>query len=102
MTNKRDDVVRDLSSYPPLDFEHKARTRRIGAQATGAAITGGALDGGRASGAAAAALAAIGASAIGALAIGALAIGKLYVGAARFKRLEIDELIVKKLTILEH
>lgn len=102
MTNRREDVVRDLSSYPPLDFEHKARTRRIGALATGASITGGALDGGRATGAALGALVAIGAGAIGAMAIGALAIGRLYVGTARFKRLEIDELVVRKLTILEH
>ena len=33
--------------------------------------------------------------------VGALAIGKLFVGHARFKKLEIDELVVKKLTILE-
>jgi hypothetical protein len=44
---------------------------------------------------------AVGARAIGALAVGALAIGKLGVGPARFERVEIDELIVRKLTILE-
>lgn len=44
---------------------------------------------------------AVGACAIGALAVGALAIGKLGVGPARFERVEIDELIVRKLKILE-
>jgi hypothetical protein len=49
---------------------------------------------------------AIGASAIGALSVGALAVGVLAVGRfrlrdGRVKRLEIDELIVRRLTILE-
>jgi hypothetical protein len=44
---------------------------------------------------------AVGAFAIGALAVGALAVGRLSVDCARFKRLEIDELVVHKLTILD-
>ena len=40
--------------------------------------------------------AAMGAFAIGALAIGALAIGKLFVQDARFRRLEVDELVIGK------
>jgi hypothetical protein len=39
----------------------------------------------------------VGAVAVGALAIGALAIGRLAVGHARFRRLEIDELVVGRL-----
>ncbi len=45
--------------------------------------------------------AALGALAIGAMAVGALAIGRLVVGHARFGKLEIDELVVRKLTVLE-
>jgi hypothetical protein len=50
------------------------------------------------------ALAAVGATAVGALAIGALAvgvlgIGRLAVGSGRFKRLEIDELVVGRLIL---
>ncbi len=41
--------------------------------------------------------AAVGAFAIGALAVGALAIGRLVVGSGRFRRLEIDELVVGRL-----
>jgi hypothetical protein len=49
---------------------------------------------------------AIGATAIGALSVGALAIGALAVGRFRLRdghvtRLEIDELIVRRLTVLE-
>jgi hypothetical protein len=43
--------------------------------------------------------AALGAVAIGALALGAVAIGRLVVGSARFRRLEVDELVVRKLMI---
>jgi hypothetical protein len=42
---------------------------------------------------------ALGAVAIGALAVGALAIGRLVVGSGRFKRLEIDELVVGRLIL---
>ena len=42
---------------------------------------------------------ALGAIAVGAIAIGALAIGRLSVGKARFKRIEIDELTVRKLRV---
>ena len=42
-----------------------------------------------------------GAFALGAFAVGALAIGRMAVGSARIKRMEIDELIVGKLTIRE-
>jgi len=42
--------------------------------------------------------AAVGALAIGAVAVGALAIGSLVVGRARVRRLEIDELIVGRIS----
>lgn len=102
MTIKRDrpeDATKDLSSYPPLDYE--VRRRRIGAQSTGAVLTGGAIDGGRVTGAAALALTAIGAAAVGAVAIGALGIGRLLVGTAKFRKVEIGELTVHKLKVLE-
>ncbi|MEQ9153578.1 hypothetical protein [Roseitalea porphyridii] len=41
---------------------------------------------------------AVGALAIGAVAIGALAIGRLAIKSARIRRLEIDELVVRKQT----
>ncbi len=41
---------------------------------------------------------AVGALAIGALAIGTLAVGRLGVGRARIRSLEIDELIVRRVT----
>lgn len=44
---------------------------------------------------------AIGALAVGALAIGALAIGRLEIRQARFRKLEIDDLTVRKLRIIE-
>ena len=47
------------------------------------------------------AMVAMGAVAVGALAIGTLAIGRLAVGHARFRRLEVDELIIRKVTTLE-
>jgi hypothetical protein len=45
--------------------------------------------------------AAIGAAALGAVAIGALAVGRLVVGQARIRRVEIDELVVRRLRITE-
>ena len=45
--------------------------------------------------------AAIGAAALGAVAIGALAVGRLAVGQARIRRVEIDELVVRRLRITE-
>ncbi|SFJ18286.1 hypothetical protein [Caulobacter sp. UNC279MFTsu5.1] len=63
------------------------------AMATSAA-TAGALS----TGAAALGGMAVGALVVGALAIGALAIGRLSVGKARFRRLEIDELIVHRVS----
>lgn len=52
-------------------------------------------------GAAAIGALATGAFAVGALAIGAVAIGRMTMGCGRIKHLEIDELIVGKLTIRE-
>jgi hypothetical protein len=52
-------------------------------------------------GAASAGAIAVGAFALGAMAVGAMAIGRLAIGSARVKRLEIDELIVGKLTVRE-
>jgi len=45
--------------------------------------------------------AAIGAAALGAIAVGALAVGRLAVGQARIRRVEIDELVVRRLRITE-
>ena len=42
---------------------------------------------------------ALGAVAIGAVAVGALAIGRLVVGSGRFRRLEIDELVIGRLIL---
>lgn len=69
-------------------------------------LTAGLASGGVAAGGAAAATAvlgalALGALAIGAVAVGALAIGSLAIGRARFKRLLIDDLVVRRLKILE-
>jgi hypothetical protein len=49
------------------------------------------------SGAAALGALALGALAVGAVAYGAVAIGRLAVGKARFRAVEIDELVVKNL-----
>jgi hypothetical protein len=64
----------------------KPSAMATGAAAAGALSTGAAALGGMA----------VGALAVGAVAIGALAIGRLSVGKARFRRLEIDELIVHR------
>ncbi len=45
--------------------------------------------------------AAVGAFAIGALAIGRLAIGRLAIKRARFGALEVDDLVVRKLRVIE-
>jgi hypothetical protein len=62
------------------------KSRKVGRAALGAAAMG-AL--------------AVGAFAVGALAIGALAIGRLSLGSAHARRIEIDELVVGKLTMRE-
>ena len=64
----------------------KLRSEGIGAKATGASAIG-AL--------------AIGAVAFGAFAIGALAIGSLAIGRTRIRRIEIDDLVVRRLRITE-
>jgi hypothetical protein len=53
------------------------------------------------SGAAALGALALGALALGAVALGAVAIGRLAVGKARFRSVEIDELVVKRLRFRE-
>lgn len=68
-------VVSDASDSAPMHV----RPPRTGARALGALAVG-AL--------------AFGAIAIGTIAIGALAIGRLVIGRARFRRLEVDELVV--------
>jgi hypothetical protein len=70
------------SHRPPLNQAHGAVAQ--GASATGSAIMG---------------AVALGALAMGAVAIGVLAIGRLNVRHARFGRLEVDELIVRKLRL---
>jgi hypothetical protein len=45
---------------------------------------------------------AVGAFAVGALAIGSLAVGRLAVGKAVFKKVEIDDLTVRRLHVIEN
>ena len=45
---------------------------------------------------------AVGAVAIGAIAIGRLALGRMTVRKARFATLEVDELVVRKLRVVDH
>jgi hypothetical protein len=42
---------------------------------------------------------AVGALAFGALAIGAVAVGRLMIGRARVRRIEIDDLVIHRLTL---
>ena len=67
-----------------------------GAVAHGASATGTSIVGSLAMGALA-----LGAIAIGAMAIGALAIGRLRVREARFGRLSVDDLTVRRFRVLE-
>ena len=69
-------------------------THRIEARA-------GVAHGAGASGAAVVLVLAFGALAVGAVAVGALAIGRLAVRNARFGRLEVDDLVVRRLSVLE-
>lgn len=68
-----------------------AVSQATGAVAHGAAATGSAIVGALA----------IGALALGAVAIGVLAIGRLNVRQARFGKVTIDELVVRRLRVLE-
>jgi len=70
-------------------------TGRHGAR--GGVAAGGVAAGGVAAGSGVILALATGALAIGALAIGALAVGRLTVGHARFRTLEIDELVVGRI-----
>ena len=67
----------------------------------GGVAAGGAAAGGVAIGSGLALAFPLGAVAVGAVAIGALAIGRLSIGSARFRRVEIDELVVGRLKIRE-
>ena len=67
-----------------------------GALAHGASATGSAIVGALALGAIA-----VGAFAIGALAIGRLTVGRASVRRARFGRLEVDDLVVRRVSVLE-
>jgi hypothetical protein len=75
---------------------HRPMTQTHGAVAQGASATGSAIVGALAMGALA-----LGAVAIGALAIGRLGIGRLGVRGARFGKVEVDELVVRRLKVLE-
>ena len=77
-------ILRRLESSGNVSL--KLRSESIGAKATGASAIG-AL--------------AIGAVAFGAFAIGALAIGSLAIGRTRIRRIEIDDLVVRRLRITE-
>jgi len=67
------------------------RAQKIGAQAIGARSTGTQAIG----------MLAVGAIALGALAIGAMAVGYLSIGRARIRRVEIGDLVVRRLRITE-
>jgi hypothetical protein len=98
-----EDDLEDLDEPETLPEEivhwqptHRPLTEAHGAVAQGASATGSSLLGALAMGALA-----IGAVAIGALAIGRLGIGRLSVRHARFGKLEVDELVVRRLKTLE-
>jgi hypothetical protein len=79
-----DQIVQWQPTHRPLTTAHGAVAQ--GASATGSSIIG-AL--------------ALGALALGTVAIGALAIGRLNVRHARLGRVEIDDLVVRRLRVLE-
>jgi hypothetical protein len=74
----------------------QARHLDVLSEKTGAHATGASAVGAQAIG-----TLVIGAIAIGALAIGALAIGRLVIGQTRIRRVEIDDLVVRRLRIIE-
>jgi hypothetical protein len=74
----------------------KLESEIVGARATGASAIGTSAIGSVVIGALA-----MGALAIGALAIGRLMVGRLMVGRARILRVEIDDLVVRRLRITE-
>jgi hypothetical protein len=84
-----DEIVHWQPAHRPLAQTH-------GAVAQGASATGSAIVGAFALGALA-----LGAVAIGALAVGRLSVGRLAVRGARLGKVEIDQLLVRKLTVLE-
>lgn len=67
------------------------RTRVLPAAATGAQAIGTLATGSLA----------VAAVAVGALALGALAVGRLFVGRARIRHLEIDELVVRRIRVVD-
>jgi hypothetical protein len=93
------------SDYPPEPFDPARLAAHEQIQGVGeddplspAMAKGAVAAGALSTGAAALGGVAVGALAVGAIAIGALAIGRLSVGKARFRRLEIDELIVHRVS----
>ena len=87
-----EDPLAEPPASPDPIVEWQPTGRRLGGR-----VSGGVASGGVAGGAISGGAVAVGALAIGALAIGALAIGRLSVGRARFKVLEIDQLIVGRI-----
>ena len=81
-----EEIVHRQPAHRPYGLAQAHGAVAQGASATGSSIVG-AL--------------AMGALALGAIAIGALAIGRLSVGTARFKRLEVGDLVVRRLRVLE-
>ena len=79
-----EEIVHWQPNHRPLTQAHVAVAQ--GSSATGSSLIG-AL--------------ALGALAIGAVAIGALAIGRLSVRQARFGKVTIDDLVVRRLKVLE-
>jgi hypothetical protein len=86
-----EEIVQWQPTHRPVGLAEARGAVAHGGQATGASVVGalalGAL--------------ALGAIAVGAVAIGALAVGRLRVRQARFGRLTVDDLIVRRFRVLE-
>lgn len=87
----------------PEEIVHWQPTHRpVGlAQAHGAVAQGMLAQGASATGSSIVGAIAMGALALGAVAIGALAIGRLNVRHARFGKLEVDDLVVRRFRVLK-
>ena len=97
------DTEEDEPEILPEEIVHWQPTHRGAAlaEARGAVAHGASATGGQVAGLLAFGALALGAVALGAVAIGALAIGRLWVREARFGRLTVDDLTVRRFRVLE-
>ncbi len=95
------DIETDEPETLPEEIVHWQPTHRPLAEARGAVAHGASATGSSIVGSLALGALALGAVALGAVAIGALAIGRLKVRDARFGRLAVDELTVRRFRVLE-